>query len=785
MVEVIWLGEGPPPDLTPFVEAPASARVVMAEPGPVRRRDPVEPPLLEKGEWREWLLSVVLNGQLVSDGALFIRNADDQWAVQVLDLRVWRVRLDDDRIITFNGEAFYPLDALPGLEQRYDAASLTIELNLPPKAFEPTDLQAGRPNTLAAVAGRGGFLDYDLLFVTGDELRTRLDALLETGVFNQMGVLISNFRAGDVANGEREFARLDTTFTRDFPDRRATLRVGDSLTEGGALGRPVRFGGIQWSTDFSTDPSFVTFPLPTIGGLADQPSVAEVFLDNTRRVTEDVPPGPFAIENLPVMTGAGELQLKVTDLLGREQLITQSYYVSPRLLREGLSDYSYEVGFERDKFNEESFNYGKPLAAVTQRYGITDGLTGEGRVEVSQRQQTVGGGGSVLLGTYGLLSGGLVGSRHDGDPGFQGFADYEYRANRFDIGLRSRYSSSEFRQLGLDQRPARRVDQASFGLNVYPYGRLGMFLVNADTREGPNQLSVAANYSVPIGPGSFLLNAVRTLDPDRDFAITASYSVSLTPTDSMSSSVGYDDNRLRSRSQYSRGRGASDIGPSYRIASETGKDPRLVDASFRYDATLASAQVDGNYQEGDKAMRASVDGALAYVDGHAGLTRQLGRAFGTVDLPGYPDVTVFVENREVGRTDESGHLFLPRLNPYQENHVRIRAEDLPLTAQIDTEEKIAVPFDRSGVGVTFEVRDNRTALATLLGPDGKPLPAGLELAGEGGVSAQVADAGFAYITSGSDAPAVLQSVPGQPAFRCALPALPEEPMAQLGEIRCE
>ena len=95
---------------------------------------------------------------------------------------------------------------------------------------------------------------------------------------------------------------------------------------------------------------------------------------------------------------------------------------------------------------------------------------------------------------------------------------------------------------------------------------------------------------------------------------------------------------------------------------------------------------------------------LAYVDGHAGLTRQLGRAFGIVDLPGYPDVTVFVENREVGRTDADGQLFLPRLNPYQENRVRIRAEDLPLTAQIDVEEKIAVPFDRSGVGVTFDVQ---------------------------------------------------------------------------------
>ncbi|MEM7024811.1 MAG: fimbria/pilus outer membrane usher protein, partial [Pseudomonadota bacterium] len=294
------------------------------------------------------------------------------------------------------------------------------------------------------------------------------------------------------------------------------------------------------------------------------------------------------------------------------------------------------------------------------------------------------------------------------------------------------------------------------------------------------------NYSVPIGPGALLINGVRTLDPDKDFAVTASYSISLTPQDSVSNSVGYQEQRLRTRSQYSRNRGSSDIGPSYRIASETGKDARLVDASFRYDGTLASAQVDGSYQEGDKAMRASVDGAVAYVDGHAGLTRQLGRAFGVVDMPGYPNVTVYVENREVGKTDEDGQLFLPRLNPYQENRVRIRPEDLPLNAEIDKEEKVAVPFDQSGVGVTFDIRQTRTALATLLDRNGEPLPAGLELTGDDGrVEAQVADQGFAYITSNSDAPVALQSVPDQPAFRCQLPALGDDPMEQLGEIRCE
>ena len=45
--------------------------------------------------------------------------------------------------------------------------------------------------------------------------------------------------------------------------------------------------------------------------------MVEVLLENARQVQEQVPPGPFEIESLPVVTGAGELQLRVTDLLGR------------------------------------------------------------------------------------------------------------------------------------------------------------------------------------------------------------------------------------------------------------------------------------------------------------------------------------------------------------------------------------------------------------------------------------------------------------------------------------
>ncbi|MGH6915557.1 MAG: hypothetical protein ACREH3_17865, partial [Geminicoccales bacterium] len=94
--DLIWLGEaplalppealepaaGPPPKAAPRAELPQAFKGSAGEPlpGPVRRRAPLEPPLVLSQEWREWLVSVVLNGARVSEGALVLRGPDGAWA---------------------------------------------------------------------------------------------------------------------------------------------------------------------------------------------------------------------------------------------------------------------------------------------------------------------------------------------------------------------------------------------------------------------------------------------------------------------------------------------------------------------------------------------------------------------------------------------------------------------------------------------------------------------------------------------------------------------------------
>ncbi|HET6522699.1 MAG TPA: fimbria/pilus outer membrane usher protein, partial [Geminicoccaceae bacterium] len=787
-----------PPAPAPDARTRPAAAVV--EPPPVeaqiRRREPIEPPVLDRDAWYELLVAVEVNGAALSDGSVVMRGPDGRLAARAVELRGWRLRLDQDRIILLNGEPFYPLDALGGgaAAVELDLPTLTVRLTVPPGGFEATRVDAARPSALEPSSGVGGFLDYDALVTVGEGLPAQVDALAELGVFNGFGVFLTSVRGLDLTRGARGVARLDTTLFRDLPGRRATLRLGDSFTGGGALGRPVRFGGVQYATDFGTDPTFITYPVPTIGGLAEQQAVVDVFINNTRQATQEVPPGPFELESLPVVTGAGEVQLRVVDLLGRERIISQPYYVSSRLLKRGLSAFSYELGAEREGFGDDSFDYGDPLVAGTHRYGLTDGLTVEGHAELGPERRSAGAGLTGIVPRLGLLSGGLVGS-HDGDEGggHEATLEYEYLHPRLRLGARTRHSSEGFRQLGLDGVPPRRVDQLNLGLNLDRLGRVGLFLVNTEERVGADRLALSGSYGLSVGPGSLLVSAVQALEPDDELALSATYSLPLAPAHSLSATAFVDrgGEDARGRVELFGGRGATDLGPSYRLAAEAGggRGARRIDGTLAYDARVASARLDVEREdERGAAARAGLSGGVAVLDGRAGLTRRIGRAFGLVAVPGFSDVPVYLENREVGRTDEEGYLLLPSLSPYLANRVRIDPTVLPLDAEVGGAEAVAVPFARSGVTVAFPVRRQRSALATLLDAAGGPLPAGLGLASlDGRMTARVARDGLAYITGVADGPVVLTSEPaGGVRHGCRLPhPLPDEAQARLGEIRCE
>jgi outer membrane usher protein len=251
-------------------------------------------------------LDARVNGVEFTEANRYLRTADGKLFAPTSAVAQWRVRVPQGEVRTIDGQAYVPLDAIPGLWHRIDDASQQLIVEAKPSAFVANAIPGieTQPMALSPIA-HGAFLNYDA-HATAQRGADALAGLVEFGVFNVFGVGSTAF-LGTRSASEDRLVRLDTTWTRDLPDRMETLRLGDGITRPGAWGQTVRFGGLQWGTNFATRPDFVPFILPSVRGQAAVPSTVDLVVDNARLATTSVPPGPFELNRIPVVTGAGEV----------------------------------------------------------------------------------------------------------------------------------------------------------------------------------------------------------------------------------------------------------------------------------------------------------------------------------------------------------------------------------------------------------------------------------------------------------------------------------------------
>lgn len=345
----------------------------------------------------EKLLQVDVNEQQLDETVLMLEDESGELYMASQDLQRWRLLLPaSGDAVNYQQEKYYPLRSLTSVSQDYDQAAQTLKITFRPEAFMPSaQTSQVAPLPLPVKPGLGGFLNYEVFATDSPESRQR-SGQFELGYFNAWGVGIASVFVNQIASHPKPI-RLDTTWSRDFPAQLQTLRVGDTISTPGAWGRTVRFGGIQFGSNFATQPGFTTFTPQSVAGVAVLPSTVDVFINNALVAHQSVPPGPFSIGNLPVVTGSGQVQLVVRDLFGREQLVNQMFYASQALLRQGLGSFSVEIGRVRENYGVRNADYGAWLATGTWRRGITDRLTGEVHAEALAKQTAWGLGADYLV----------------------------------------------------------------------------------------------------------------------------------------------------------------------------------------------------------------------------------------------------------------------------------------------------------------------------------------------------------------------------------------------------
>lgn len=672
----------------------------------------------------EVFLVVVINQQ--EQGVAFLLRSDDRLFAGGQDLRRWRLHLPNTIPLNRDGEDFYALDTLAGLSYEFNESSQALTVQAPPSLFDATRLKGTVTNFSAPTpASPGGFLNYDVS-ANHAQGRTTTSGLLELGGFSGWGAVQTRILARDL-DGHASAIRLDTTWTRDQPMQLASLRVGDAISGTSSWGGAVRFGGVQWSTNFSTQPGFIAFPLPGVSGEAALPSTVDLYVNSALRMSREVPSGPFSIQDLPVTTGQGDARFVVRDILGREQVITQPFYATPRLLQQGLQDYSYELGFVRRNFGSDSNNYGRALAVGTHRLGITDQFTGEIHGELLGQQQTLGLGGVLLLPAAGVLSGSFAASHSDRGVGGLLELGFQRQGRYVSFGANTQLASQRFEKLGLEPEALapRQISQMFVNLATTDYGSFRANYTQQAFRDRTGNKILSAGYSRKVGrQGNLTVSVTRLLNGDAKTTFNLSFSLSLGNRTNASINTSAQPGREQAVLQVSRSVPAGS-GLGYRLAAGVGdSDRRAAEVSAQNGIGAYNLAVD--QFQGQAAFRGSASGGVAFLGGSAFLSRRITDSFAVVQVPDYSGVGIYADNQLVASTDADGNALLPRLRPYQKNTVRIEQADLPLDAQIDAVQLDAVPYFRSGLLLKFPVKRSRGALLTVVLENGETLPAGAQ-----------------------------------------------------------
>ncbi|HEV2271321.1 MAG TPA: fimbria/pilus outer membrane usher protein [Steroidobacteraceae bacterium] len=738
----------------------------------------------------ELWLAVVLNGQPVSQAALVLRLGNGQLLVSRSDLRSWRLRTPRAAGLRHQDEDYLPLDALRMLRYRVDDTSQTLIVNAPPGAFLSVSIRGSetafaRPDP----SPPGAFLNYDLT-ATRSNVATAESALLEPSLFGHWGNWLSDFLARN-AGGHERLLRLDTTWTRDQPESATTLRIGDAITGASGLwGGAVRFAGVQWGTDFATQPGLITFPLPTIGAATSLPATVDLYVNGALRMSTNVPMGPFQLQNVPAITGDGQIQVVVRDLMGREQVITQPFYASPELLREGLQDFSYEAGVARENYGLASDDYGHALLVGSDRIGLSDSLTADLHGELLRDRQTIGIGGDWLLPSVGIASAAVAGSHSGQGAGGLAVLGFDRTARRFSFGVNIQIADKRFTDVGsLDGQPMPiRMTRAYASVALGRLGSLSVVSTRQDYGDGHVIDLSSIREDFQMRRLGFL-----SLSVTRARAATADTTVELTFTRALGERTSAT---LDATSQDGRGQGLMQVqrnlpagpGSGYRVSAGMDGSPDG-EAEYIWQTAAGTYDVDAQRMLGETQESASAAGGVAFFGNQLFAARSINGSFAVVNVADEPGVRVYDDNQLVGRTNSRGQVLVPNLLPYEDNQISIEQADLPLDAEISTVEKNAVPYFRSGTLVRFPVVHPHGALITLVLASGKDLPAGalVQVAGRDEEYPSALH-GEVYVVDFAT-PAVLRA--SWPGGTCAatVPAavhIPsDDPLPQLGPFVCK
>ena len=331
------------------------------------------------------------------------------------------------------------------LEFKFDVTRLEVRVKAPPEQKRTRSYNLGltptvfneqdtvKPEPFSIYTNLYGYKNHDTSLVSQQSGTLSIDSAM-----NVYGYVLEG--SGTYTEDTRPtFTREGTRLVKDFPGAMVRSTLGDLNYPVSHYQRFRSLGGISITRNFTLQPYKNVYPAPSRELLLTSPSVVTVIQNGQRVRIFDLPPGRHLLENLPVVSGIGLIELEIKDPAGRTEIIPIPMTLSSQLLQKDLHAYSYNAGF-KSKSEGGDILYDKDNALFTlyHRYGVTDRFTLGLSAESDRRHQTPGL--EMIFSTYfGAFGFNIARSKAEGvDDGTAARLSYTYEdfratnsANRF------------------------------------------------------------------------------------------------------------------------------------------------------------------------------------------------------------------------------------------------------------------------------------------------------------------------------------------------------------------
>ena len=705
----------------------------------------------------EFQLAVTINGQPTGFLSRFADLGDGRFAAPASELRELGIRVPE----AASDNDLIALETIPSVSYVYDEAkqSMALEISDAHRVPKSYDARGETERIHARGSDYGTVFNYSVYAAASQDTKSNDDFLSFNGVnlsyesrfLAPMGVLSQTGIVGTTLADNTSNLRLETTYTFSDDDNLLTWRAGDVISGGLDWSRSVRLGGAQVQRTFSMRPDLVTTPLPAVTGSAAVPSTVDVFVNGVKSHSQQVAAGPYHIDNVPSISGAGTAQVVMTDAAGRQSVQTLSFYTTPELLMPGLYDFSMETGFARQGFGRTSFDYDTTLlGSASLRTGITDWLTAETHTEGGGGLFNIGAGIVARVGDLGIVSGAFSGSTSDIGEGFQLYGSFETKIGSMHVSARSQHalddyqdlasltgfkdpSYSKFGSLGsgavLTNRViARAIDSVTVSTPLeFDKSAISATFIRHEADQGEITQLLTATYTRPlIYDANMSATGYVDIDDNKNTGIYLGISMPLGDNISASGGMSARGDDIRPYAEVDKAL-LQDAGSwGWRIRDYEGSDGYRSGSvahrtsSARLEATLA--------QEGSRIRGSGeIEGSVAVLGGDVYFANRIEDAFAVVDAHA-PGVKVLRQNIAIGETGDNGKILIPSVQSYQNNKISIDPLDLPLDAEVESTLEYVAPKFKSGIYIEFDVKKAKpSAIVILTGADGKYIPAGSQV----------------------------------------------------------